>query len=94
MKPKHLQTLEFPKILEQLAQHADFSASKSLALALTPTIYLSEVLDRQAETSEARRLLSLKPDLSVGGARDVRPLLQQAIRRPVKGIHRGGGRLL
>ena len=80
MKPKHLHTLEFPKILERLARHADFSASKELALALTPASSLSEARERQAETSEARRLLSLRSDASIGGARDVRPLLQQAQR--------------
>ncbi len=77
---KHLNTLEFPKILERLARHADFSASKELALALMPAFYLSEVEERQAETREARRLLSVKPGLSIGGARDVRPLLQRASR--------------
>ncbi len=80
MNPKHLNTLEFPKILERLAQHADFSASKELALALAPASYLSEALERQVETSEACRLLSIKPDVSIGGARDVRPLLEQAAR--------------
>jgi DNA mismatch repair protein MutS2 len=80
MKPKHLHTLEFPKILERLARHADFSASKELALALTPALSLSEARERQAETSEARRLLSLRSNASIGGARDVRPLLQQAQR--------------
>jgi DNA mismatch repair protein MutS2 len=77
---KHLNTLEFPKILERLARHADFSTSKELALALMPAFYLSEVEERQAETREARRLLSVKPGLSVGGARDVRPLLERASR--------------
>ncbi len=78
MDPKHLHTLEFPKVLERLAHHTDFSASRELALALVPAFSLSEVRGRQAETSEARRLLSIKPDVSIGGARDVRPLLKQA----------------
>jgi DNA mismatch repair protein MutS2 len=80
MNSKHLQTIEFPKILERLARHASFSASKELALNLTPVPYLPEARERRAETSEARRLLSVKPDVSVGGARDVRPLLEQAAR--------------
>jgi DNA mismatch repair protein MutS2 len=45
-----------------------------------PAFYLFEVQERQAETREARRLLSVKPGLSIGGARDVRPLLQRATR--------------
>ena len=83
MNLKHLHTLEFPKILDRLARHADFSASKELALALMPTFALSEVRERQIETSEARLLLSAKPDLSIGGARDVRLLLRQASRSEV-----------
>ena len=80
MNRKHLNTLEFPKILERLAYHADFSASKERALALMPACHLPEILESQAETSEAGRLLSINPDVSIGGARDVRPLLEQAIR--------------
>ncbi len=78
MNPKHLSTLEFPKILERLAHHADFSAGKERALALMPTPYPSEARQRQAETSEACLLLSIKPDVGMGGARDVRSLLQQS----------------
>jgi DNA mismatch repair protein MutS2 len=78
LNPKHLSTLEFPKILERLAHHADFSAGKERALALMPTPYPSEARQRQAETSEACLLLSIKPDVGMGGARDVRSLLQQS----------------
>jgi DNA mismatch repair protein MutS2 len=77
---KHLHILEFPKILEKLAYYAMFSASKELALALRPSPYLTEAQAWQAETSEAYRLLSVKIGLSVGGARDVRPLVERAWR--------------
>ncbi|GAB4543641.1 MAG: endonuclease MutS2 [Anaerolineae bacterium] len=80
MNPRHLNTLEFEKILSRLARHADFSASKELARTLSPAVHLAEVLERQTETREARRLLSTSPGVSVGGARDVRPLLEQAAR--------------
>jgi DNA mismatch repair protein MutS2 len=80
LNPKHLNTLEFPKILNRLAHHADFSASKELARALLPACYLTDILEKQIETREARRLLSVNPDVSIGGARDVRPLLKQATR--------------
>lgn len=80
MNPKHLNTLEFPKILNRLAYHADFSASKELARALLPAWHVAEILERQTETREARRLLSINLDVSIGGARDVRPLLEQATR--------------
>lgn len=73
MDEKHLKTLEFPVILEKLAKYAAFSASKELALALRPTPYLNQARAWQAETTEADHLLSVKVDVTVGGARDVRP---------------------
>ncbi len=77
---KHLNTLEFPKILEKLAYYAMFSASKELALALRPSPYLAEAQAWQVETSEAYHLLSVKVGLSIGGAHDVRPLVERARR--------------
>lgn len=73
MDTKHLNTLEFPKILARLASFAAFSASKDLALALQPSPYLKQAQAWQAETSEADRLLEVKVNIGVGGARDVRP---------------------
>jgi DNA mismatch repair protein MutS2 len=72
MNEKSAQTLELPKILERLARHTAFSASRELALALTPTPYLDEAQERQQETSEARLLLASHDHITVGGARDVR----------------------
>ena len=78
MDSKYLQTLELPKILERLAQHASFSASQELALRLQPSPDLDEAIRRQGETSEARALLDVRADVSLGGARDVRPLVDRA----------------
>ncbi len=78
MIAKTLHTLEFPKILEQLAGYTAFAASQELALALRPTTDLAEVQRRQRATSEARRLMDLKPNISIGGARDVRDLVRRA----------------
>lgn len=78
MESKYLETLEYPKILERLARHTSFSAGRELALALRPASDAAEVRHRQQETSEARGLQDLKPDVGVGGARDVRPLLRRA----------------
>ena len=72
MDTKSLNILEFPKILDRLAEHTAFSASNALARALRPTNNLEFACDRQACTSEACRLLSEYADISVGGARDVR----------------------
>jgi DNA mismatch repair protein MutS2 len=75
---KALRTLEFPKILDRLAQHTSFSAGHELALALTPSTDFDEVFRRQQATTQARRLLDLKPGLNLGGVHDLRPLVQRA----------------
>ena len=80
MDEKTIATLEFPKILERLAEYCAFSASAELVRALRPTGDLDEALRRQARTSQARRLLSVHDSLSVGGARDIRPLVDLARR--------------
>ena len=80
MQQKHLNTLEFSKVLEKLAKHAMFSASKTLALSLQPSPYLSEVRARQDETTEADHLLSVKPNVGVKGSRDVRPRVERSQR--------------
>lgn len=80
MHKKYLQTLEYPKILAQLARYTTFSASKALALNLQPTPFWVEAQTLQTETTEARHLLSAQPDVSVAGAVDARPLLEQARR--------------
>jgi DNA mismatch repair protein MutS2 len=78
MDRKSIQILELAKILDRLSKLTAFSASTSLALALEPTTELAEAQRRQQETSEARRLLTVKPDLTIGGARDVRGYAQSA----------------
>ena len=80
MDSKALETLDFPKILAQLAEHASFSAGRKLALALTPTDDLREAEQRQQETAEARRLLGEGSTIHLGGVYDVRPYLVKARR--------------
>jgi DNA mismatch repair protein MutS2 len=80
MDEKTLKTLEFHKVIEKLAGFAAFSASAELARALRPATTLAEALERQAKTTEARRLLSIKLDMGVGGAHDIRPLAEMARR--------------
>lgn len=79
MDSKTLQVLEFPKILERLATHTDFSASAELARALEPTTSIDLARAHLQETSEARKLLSLH-DASIGGAHDVREKVRLAAR--------------
>ena len=83
INPKDLETLELPKVLARLASYGAFSASKQLALELSPTTALEAVLVRQQQTSQARLLLSARPALSIGGARDVRPQVRAAERGAV-----------
>ncbi|MEW6285342.1 MAG: hypothetical protein AB1509_03865, partial [Chloroflexota bacterium] len=71
MDTKSLQVLEYPKIRERLKSFCDFSASMELALALEPTDSYDLALARLAETTEARRLLSVQ-DVGIGGAHDIR----------------------
>ena len=78
MDSKALDTLDFPKILAQLAGHTSFSAGRELALALTPTDDLREAERRQQETAEARRLLGEGSTIHLGGVYDVRPYLVKA----------------
>ncbi|MBF6589381.1 MAG: endonuclease MutS2 [Ktedonobacterales bacterium] len=73
MHEKSLKTLEYPTIIEKLAHEAAFSASKALARALLPSADLDEVRRRLALTTEARRLLDVRADAGVRGAKDVRP---------------------
>ena len=70
--------LEFQKIREMVAARTSFSAGRELALALEPSPVAFLVERWQQSTDEARRLPSLKPGLSLGGAHDVRPVVQRA----------------
>jgi DNA mismatch repair protein MutS2 len=80
MDEKTISTLEYPKIIARLAGYAAFSASAALARALRPTNDLELARERQARTSEARRLLSEQADVGIGGAHDIRPQLNLAER--------------
>ena len=72
-----LDVLEFAAICERLAERTSFSASRELALGLTPVAQASTVYLLQAETVEARRLLERTPP-RLAGAHDVREEAQHA----------------
>src|SRR5213594_4300583 len=76
--PFATRTLEFDKIRAQLAESTSFSAGRELALALEATADLAEAERRQAGTAEALKLADMKPELGLGGARDVRPQVERA----------------
>ncbi len=79
MDDKTLTILEYPKILERLAGYCAFAASEEKARLLRPTNDPVAARLRQAETREALQLLMTHPDLSIGGARDVRAQVDLAL---------------
>lgn len=79
MEQKTLSVLEYNKILNAVASFCQFSTSKALALEIAPATNIDKIIRWQKETSEAKKLLTVH-DLSVGGARDIRPSVQLALR--------------
>ena len=77
---RHWETLEYPKILKQLARHTDFSGGVALAEALEPAPHIREAQERLQLTTEARTLLEAHPEFGLGGISDVRPLVARAQR--------------
>lgn len=80
VNPKHLTTLELPKILEQLATYCSFAASMTLARELAPSTDPTDVKRRLAETTQARAALAANDMLTIGGAHDVREMVARAAR--------------
>ncbi len=79
MDDKTLTILEYPKILERVAAYCAFAASVEKARLLRPTIDPVLARQLQVETREALLLLTTHPDLSIGGARDVRTQVDLAL---------------
>lgn len=83
MDEKYLHTLEFDKVLDRLAAYCAFSGGAALVRALRPTPRLDTARRWQEETAEARKLLAVKSDVTLGGARDVRQFAANAAIRGV-----------
>jgi DNA mismatch repair protein MutS2 len=83
MDDKTLHTLEYFKILERLAGYAAYAGSADKARALRPTSDLEEARRRLTDTSEAVRLMATRPDLTIGGVRDIRSTVDLAARGSV-----------
>ncbi len=75
---KSLKALELSSILERLASRTSFSGGRDLALELIPSSDPQVVSRRLQETSQARRLLATREGISLGGAREIRPLVEAA----------------
>jgi DNA mismatch repair protein MutS2 len=81
MDPRSQELLEYPLIRARVAGHTAFAPSRRLAEGLEPSpdpIVVKRMLD---ETDEARDLVSRRPDVGVGGARDIGQLVLRARRR-------------
>ncbi len=83
MKEKSLAMLEFTRVRDILAGFTSFALSKELALALAPSSDEGEVGRCLKLSSEARHLLSLEPDFSIGGIYDIREPVTLASRGKV-----------
>ena len=71
MDDKSLEVLEFHRIREILAGFTSFSASRELAITLRPLSDYENVSLLLRQSAEARRLLSLEPEFSIGGVIDI-----------------------
>ena len=77
---KTLRTLEFNKIMEQVAHFTSFSAGIELGRELVPSIDLEEARTWQQETAEVLDMLNEELAYSLGGSRDVREVALNAQR--------------
>ncbi len=67
-------------MLERLAGFCAFSGSAALARALLPSTDLLLAEELLGQTREARRLLDIRSETTIGGAHDIRPLVDAAAR--------------
>lgn len=78
MNLEALQKLEFGEIARRLSTHCQYSVAAVRALELTPSADRKIVRGRLDVTAEASDLLVQFPEMSVGGARDIRDQLEKA----------------
>ena len=76
MIEKSLNKLEYHKILEMLAANTAFACSREKARELKPTQNPREADERLAATNEAREILRLHPNFTLGPLWDIRPQLR------------------
>ena len=80
MDARSIALLEFPQVRDRLAAHTSFDPSRRIAEALLPSsdpVIVARGLD---ETDQARQLLSDRPGVGIGGAKDIDPLVGRAVR--------------
>src|SRR5579862_4692056 len=78
MNDHALKTLEYDAIRRLLANEAASGLGQEKAQAMRPDKDAAVVQTRLDETAEARKMLSVKGNIPLGGIMDIRALLQQA----------------
>jgi DNA mismatch repair protein MutS2 len=80
MDAKAFNALEFNKVLDRLASYTGFAASGDKVRKLKPATDLYTARRALSETTEARQLLEDSPSTTIGGARDIRAMVEGASR--------------
>src|SRR5680860_968069 len=73
-----LRKLEFDVVISELARRCHYSVAAALARELRPETDYWRAADLQAITNEAVEIMLDLPALTVGGARDIRTLVDRA----------------
>ena len=77
MNQKALKTLEYNKIISQLTEYAASAPGKLLCRNLVPSDDYGEIVQAQAETTDAVTRVRMKGGLSLSGVRDIRDSLKR-----------------
>lgn len=77
MNQKALKTLEYDKIIVQLAEYASCESGKELCRRLVPSIDYDEIVTAQRETTDAVTRVRQKGGISFGGVKDIRASLKR-----------------
>lgn len=77
MNQKALATLEYNKIIAQLAEYAASAPGKEYCKNLLPSSNYGEIVQAQTETSDAAARVRMKGSLSFSGIRDIRDSLKR-----------------
>jgi DNA mismatch repair protein MutS2 len=76
---RNLNRLEYHKIVNALQECTTFAIGRELAGQIEPLFDATEIIAKQKETTEAKTILRLEPDIPLGGMRDIRNYLRKAV---------------
>ncbi|RGZ01282.1 endonuclease MutS2 [Clostridium sp. AM58-1XD] len=77
MNQKALKTLEYNKIIDQLADYASSTAGRDLCRSLVPSSDFDEIVQNQLETTDAVTRVRQKGTVSFSGLKDIRDSLKR-----------------